>query len=95
MPIVMLQQVRRFKAKVIAKIADARGYCVLKKMHYNGFIVHILASFTKGSFLILKCIGVTYLGMNNGKAYKPISYDDELSPYEKFSYKAYPAIYGT
>lgn len=91
MPIVMARQGRRFTAKVAPEIADAGGYCAAKNMHYYGVKLHILASYTKGSLPIPEYVGLTHAGMNDGKAYESIRYDDQVSQYEKFADKAYIA----
>lgn len=57
----------------------------------NSVKLHILASFSKESLLILECIGVTYAGMNNGKVCKPINCADQVSQCEKFANKVYSA----
>lgn len=40
-------------------------------------------------------MGVTHVVMNDGKVYVPISYDDQVSEYEKFVDKPYPSSLGT
>lgn len=95
MPIVMAQQGRRFKARVAPEIADAGGYCAAKKLHYYGVKLHIVATSTKASLPVPEYIGLTHAGMNDGKAYEPICYDAQVSQYEKFADKAYPADHGT
>lgn len=50
-----------------------------------------MASFIKGSLPISEHIGVIYVGINDEKVYEPISYDNQVSQYENFTDKAYPA----
>lgn len=90
MPIVMAQNNRRFKASVAPELADKGGYCAAKNLYYYGVKLHILASYQIGSMPVPEYIGLTHAGMNDGKAYEPLCYDQQVKQYIKFADKAYP-----
>ena len=90
MPIVMAKNNRRFKASVAPELADKSGYCAAKNLYYYGAKLHILASYKVGSMPVPEYIGLTHAGMNDGKAYEPLCYDQQVKQYMKFADKAYP-----
>ncbi len=86
LPVILARQGRRFHAKVAPELANS-GYCLSKKLYYQGVKIHWVGDRRPGTLPSPRFIGLAPAGLNDGPALAQVA---PALPYqERYADQAY------